>query len=227
MVRKSFVIAVAALLIAGAAWAGDTAVFTDLGFSPDGKTYMFGQYGVESGSLKPWADVFVVDVPSNNYVSGGKISYTHSGAVVAGQDGSGALFKLIADNAALAKRYGIDYLRQGQPLYVSLDSPAAAPASVEFRDFEAASSFKATMSTMNDAAGSSFYITLERRRNDGSSKSYVVGNPKIKRAGVVGYRIAKVAVAPHDGSVIFVIEMKKQNAGGGIDIRYMVEALKL
>jgi hypothetical protein len=32
-------------------------------------------------------------------------------------------------------------------------------------------------------------------------------------------------IAPHDGSMILVIEMKKQS-GGDYDIRYMVEALR-
>jgi len=33
-------------------------------------------------------------------------------------------------------------------------------------------------------------------------------------------------IAPHDGSMIFLIEMKRQE-GGGINIRYMIEALRL
>jgi hypothetical protein len=33
-------------------------------------------------------------------------------------------------------------------------------------------------------------------------------------------------IAPRDGSMIFVIEMKKQN-GSDFDIRFMVEALRL
>jgi len=49
-------------------WAGDNAVFVDLGFSPDGRTYMFGQYGVLSPSLKPWAELYVIDMITNNFV---------------------------------------------------------------------------------------------------------------------------------------------------------------
>jgi predicted secreted protein len=71
-------------------WAGDTASFVDLGFSPDGKTYMFAQYGIESKTLKPWADLFVVDVPRNNFVNGGRLSFIGDNPAVAGQDGSGA-----------------------------------------------------------------------------------------------------------------------------------------
>jgi predicted secreted protein len=227
MLKK--IVTIAALLVLGSfLWAGDTAVFVDFGFSPDGRTYMFGQYGVQSETLKPWADLYIVDVPGNNFVSGGKISYIHDTSVVSGQDGSGALYRLIAKNTALAERHHINYILQGQPLYVALDNGINPPGSetIEFRDFEKSASFRAVLTARNDGTGSSFSINLERQSNSGT-KNYVVGNPQIKRPGVVAYRIRKVIVAPRDGSIVFVIEVKKQNASGGIDIRYMVEALKL
>ena len=227
------------LLEVSGLWAGDIASFVDLGFSPDGKMYMFAQYGVQSRTLKPWADLFVVDVPRNNFVSGGKVSYTHDNPVVAGQDGSGALFRLIARNASMAEKYRINYCFQGQPLYIALDgTPSAeapgtgssAQAPVEFRDFETGASYRATMIPYTEGSGaalkSSFYITLERTARDGSKKTYTVGTPQLKRPLVASYRIRKVAIAPQDGSMIFIIEMKKQE-GGDINIRYMVEALRL
>ncbi|MDR0402284.1 MAG: DUF2259 domain-containing protein [Treponema sp.] len=231
MRKRLFFIAVV-FLLGNFLWAGDTAVFVDFGFSPDGRTYMFGQYGVQSGTLRPWADLYIVDVPNNNYVPGGRISYTHDMSVVAGQDGSGALYRLIARNAALADRYGIGFVFQGQPLYISPNNGANPSGEfIEFRDFEKSASFRANLSVQLEGSGtnarSSFFINLERRGNDGSVKNYVVGSPQIKRQSVTGYQIRKVIVAPRDGSIIFVIEMKKQNASGGVDIRYMVEALRL
>ncbi|MDR2617484.1 MAG: DUF2259 domain-containing protein [Treponema sp.] len=211
-------------------WAGDTATFVDLGFSPDGRTYMFAQYGVQSGALKPWADLFVVDVPRNNFVSGGKFSYIHDKPVVSGQDGSGALYRIITKNNAIADRYGVNFLFQGQPLYISLDGPSAPGETIEFRDFENEASYRATLVPSVEGSGtnlkSSFYINLERTAKDGSRKTYTVGTPQVKRPLVASYRIRKVMIAPHDGSMILVIEMKKQN-GADYDIRYMVEALRL
>jgi predicted secreted protein len=229
MLKKLLIIAALVLVLGNFLWAGDTAVFVDFGFSPDGRTYMFGQYGVQSETLKPWADLYIVDVPGKNFVPRGKISYTHDGSVVSGQDGSGALYRLIAKNTALAERHHISYLLQGQPLYVALDNGISPPGgeTIEFRDFEKSASFRAALTARNEGAGSSFSIKLERQGKDGAAKNYVVGNPQIKRPGVLAYRIRKVMVAPRDGSIVFVIEVKKQNAAGGIDIRYMVEALKL
>jgi predicted secreted protein len=225
---------IAALILAGSfLWAGDTAVFVDLGFSPDGRIYMFGQYGVQSGTLRPWADLYIVDVPANNFVPGGRISYIHDTPVIAGQDGAGALYKVIARNAALAERYNINFLHQGQPLYVPIENGIAPPGgeTIEFRDFEKAASFRATLTAATEGYGanvkSSFYIALERSDRNGVVKSFVVGNPQIKRPSIVSYRIRKVMVAPRDGSIVFVIEMKKLNPDGNTDIRYMVETLRI
>lgn len=225
-------------------WAGDIASFVDLGFSPDGKTYMFAQYGVQSHTLRPWADLFVIDVPQNNFVKGGKISFINNSPVVAGQNGSGALYRLVAQNAPLAARYRIDYCFQGQPLYIAIDPPSAPPlaavagqnpagmdrAPVEFRDFESGASYRASLVSQTEGSGpalkSSFYINLERTAKDGSKKNYTVGTPQVKRPLVTSYCIKKVMIAPRDGSMIIVIEMRRQD-GGDMNIRYMVEALRL
>jgi predicted secreted protein len=207
-------------------WAQDTAVFVDLGFSADGRTYMFGQYGVRSNTLRPWAELGVVNVSSNSYVPGGRINYLHDSPIAAGSDGAGALYRVIARNTALADRYNIGYLLQGRLLYVSLEnSPGAETA--EFRDFDRADSFRAVLtgSGYGSAAGSSFFISLERRNNAGTLRTYTVGNPEIRRPGINFYRIRRVLAGPGSGSLIFVIEM--QNADGSADIRYMVETLML
>jgi len=214
--------------------AGDTATFVDLGFSPDGKTYMFGQYGVQSGTLKPWADLFIVDVPKNDFVSGGRFSYVNDQPVVSGQDGSGALYRLIAQNASMAERYRINYCFQGQPLFIDINGVNASTTSgqvpIEFRDFEIGANYRASLVSFVEGTEanlkSSFYINLERTAGNGSKKTYTVGNPQIKRPFVASYRIRKVMIAPHDGSMIFLIEMRRQE-GGGINIRYMIEALRL
>jgi predicted secreted protein len=231
MIEKKYAITGLLIICAAVLWAGDTASFVDLGFSPDGRTYMFAQYGVQSNTLKPWADLFVVDVPRNNFVAGGKISYTHDQAVTAGQDGAGALYKLITKNAALVEQHGVDFLRQGQPLYIALDNDnGVSGETIEFRDFEAGNAFKASLVPYVEGSGdslkSSFYINLEKTARNGTKQSYTVGTPQLKRPLVASYRIKKVMIAPYDGSIIFVIEMKKPSAGG-YDIRYMVEAARL
>jgi predicted secreted protein len=232
--RKSFYLVLTVLILGGLRlWAGDNASFVDLGFSPDGKIYMFAQYGVEAATLRPWADIAVVDVPKNNFVDGGKVSYTHTSPVENGQDGSGALYRLISQNGSLANRYGINFLLQGHPLYLALDASGRTGEGgevIEFRDFQAGSSYKATLIPTLEGSGgslkSSFFISVEKTGRDGSKRTYTVGSPHFKRPLINSYRIKRVITAPVDDSLIFVIEMKKSGENG-FDIRYMTEALKL
>jgi predicted secreted protein len=232
--KKSFYLVLTVLMFSGMRlWAGDNASFVDLGFSTDGAIYMFAQYGVESNTLKPWAELAAVDVARNNFVPGGRVSYTHDSRAVNGQDGSGALYRLLARNGSLANRYGVSFLLQGHPLYLSLETSDRAGdggESIEFRDFQAGASYKATLIPTLEGSGgnlkSSFFINLERTARDGSQRSYTVGSPQFKRPLVSSYRIRKVIIAPQEGSLIFVIEMKKPGIGG-FDLRYMAEALRL
>ncbi|MFP3091094.1 DUF2259 domain-containing protein [Treponema sp. TIM-1] len=226
--RKLSYLTIAALVLcASYLGAGDIASFVDLGFSLDGRTYMFAQYGVQSETLKPWADLFVVDVARNDFVSGGRVSYTHTAPVIPGQDGAGALYRLITQNTALAEQYGINFLLQGPPLYISLENNFDSPVTaIEFRNFEQNISYHATLIPHTGEGGSSFYIDLERTAPDGSKKTYVVGNAQIKRTSVSSYGIKKVICSPQDGFMIFVIEMKRPNKSS-FDVRYMVETLRL
>jgi predicted secreted protein len=230
--KKHFCVILLVAMCAAGLWAGDTATFVDLGFSPDGKTYAFGQYGIQVRTLRPWADLYLVDVPKNEFVSGGRISYSHDIPATAGQDGSGALYRLISRNAALTDRYGINFLLRGQVLYIAVDGkePDDTGESIEFRDFEHGASYKASLVPETAGSGasltSSFYINLERTARDGSKKNYTVGNARIKRPLIASYHIRKVIVPPGNGSIVFVIETRKQGDNGR-DIRYMVEAHRL
>ena len=210
-------------------WAGDTASFVDLGFSPDGSRYMFAQYGVKFDTLAPWADMFIVDVARNNFVSGGRISYTHNQPIAAGHDGSGALYHLIAKNAGLAERNAIPYTNQGQPLYIAMDGdPAYEGKAIEFRDFIFGSSYRATLAETVSGSGrtarSSFHITLEKTDKGGRAQTFTIGTPQLQRPLVLSYRIKKVLTAPAGNALIFVVEMQIHSTDGN-DIRYMVEAL--
>jgi predicted secreted protein len=203
----------------------------DLGFSPDGGVYMFAQYGVVSNTLKPWADLFAVDVPQNNFVSGGRISYSSNNPINAGNDGIGAFYRIISQNTALAERYGVDYLRQGHPLYIALDPEEGSfrGERLEFRDFERGFSYQAQLISSVEGSGanlkSSFHITVNRVGPAGDRRTFSVGNPGIKRPQITAYRIKKVIASPLDNSVIFVIETRKP-AVNGYDVRYMVETLR-
>nr|AGS52641.1 hypothetical protein [uncultured bacterium contig00043] len=232
MLLKKIILIISALLLCAAGlWAGDVASFVDLGFSPDGRTYMFGQYGVLSPSLRPWAELYIVDMRTNNFVPNGRASITETSPIKAGQDGSGTFYQLVSGSAALANRYGVNFQNQGLPLYISRDeNPSSDGGKIDFRDFISGKSYKAELVQYVEGSGqnirSSFYISLESSSPSGSSKKYTVGTPQLKRPGIVSYNIKRVIIDGGGESLIFVIEMKRVT-DTGYDIRYMVEAQRL
>jgi len=229
--KKTVVIFIILFTSISALWAGDTAVFVDLGFSPDGRTYMFGQYGVISPSLRPWANLFIVDVNSNTFVQNGRISFVENTPIKAGQDGSGILHRLVSNNSTLTNCYGINFQNQGLPLYISRDeNPPSCGEKIDFRDFLSGKSFIAqlipTISGSGQNVKSQFYINLDVTSPNGQLKTYKVGTPSFVRQGIAQYNFKKVLIDASGSSVIFVIEMKCV-AENGYDIRYMVEAVRL
>ncbi len=65
-------LAAAAMTLAAtaAAAAGDYADRALLGFSPDGATFAFEEYGVQDGSGFPYASIYVIDTDADAWVSG-------------------------------------------------------------------------------------------------------------------------------------------------------------
>ncbi|MDR0639561.1 MAG: DUF2259 domain-containing protein [Spirochaetaceae bacterium] len=224
-----FSLIVFSLICAANVFAGDVASFVDLGFSEDGKVFMFAQYGVSEGSLKPWAEMRIIDVRANDFIPNGRFGYTHTDRIAAGQDGSGALFRLVTRNAQAIERYAIPFLHQGIPLYISLlNGHTLGGDNIDFRDFEGEVTYTAKIVPYIEGYGetlrSSFFIELRKTDKEGISKTFTVGTPNVKRTGVESYSIKKALIAPNRSSMIFVIEMRVQN-GNGPDIRYMVETL--
>jgi predicted secreted protein len=227
LLKRTILIICALLLCVSGLWAGDIATFVDLGFSPDGRTYMFGQYGVLSPSLRPWAEVYIVDMNTNNFVRDGRASVTENTPINHGQDGSGTFFRLVSSNSALAGRYGIDFQNQGLPLYISREDGLQK---IDFRDFLSGKSYIAELVPFVEGSGqnlrSSFYIKLESRTQSGQVRNYTVGTPQLKRQKIASYNFKRVIIDSRGESLIFVIEMKLVS-DSGFDVRYMVEAQRL
>ncbi len=61
---------IAAGLACGSAAAGDYADLEILGFSPDGRSFAFEEYGVQDGSGFPYSNIYVIDTTSDHWVAG-------------------------------------------------------------------------------------------------------------------------------------------------------------
>ena len=231
MKKTVFTVLIIFFTCVSALWAGDSAVFVDLGFSQDGRMYMFGQYGVQASTLRPWAEIYVVDVSRNIFVPDGRASITQNIPIRAGQDGSGVFHQLVSGNSSLVNRNGIIHQNQGLPLYISRDeNPPVHGEIITFRDFLSGTSYVAqlipTINGSGQNARSRFYINLEAASSTGQNKNYTVGTPNHSRQGIVQYNIKRVIIDEKGSSVIFIIEMK-QAVSDGFNIRYMIEAVRL
>ncbi len=221
----------AALFLAAVApaFAGDVATVVDLGFSPDSGYFMFGQYGVDQVAGKPYAETYLVDNKKNDFVAKGVARKVFDAILEPGQDASGALFTLYADQIGLVKKYAIDHLRPGRLLYVLLDGQEP-PANLNFRDFKSGTSYSVSLSQSSaEAKGvftSSFGLAVSVTTASGAVKRIVGGNPDIKRPGVKAYVIRRIIAAPDEKTLVFIVEKRMLDKGDPA-IRYMVEALKL
>lgn len=110
-------------------WA-DTARFNDMGFSPNGLQYLFGQYGEllqTDGSTKGYAEFFAVDTAKNEYIKDGvfKINASYK---TSGMSGESVFDELVAGKDSFISSYNIPAESNSVVLY-------HVSSNIEFTDF--------------------------------------------------------------------------------------------
>jgi predicted secreted protein len=217
------------LLAALAASAGDVAQFINLGFSADSRYFMFGQYGISQSTSAPWADSVIIDLPANAYAKKGARQFAATRPVDPGASGLGALFNVLADGTAEKKQYKIDHLNTGRLVYILMDG-ATPPDSIEFRDFQTGRSYKVALTQSSSTRGtdvsSAYSITVTITEKDGKTRSLNAGDGTYKRSGVKAYHLKQIVLAPDGSSLVFVVQ-KEELDTQGVNVRYMVETLKV
>lgn len=228
MIRRALIAVLSALALFPLA-AGDVASFANLGFSPDASRFMFGQYGIEAGTGRPWAEIAIVDTRRNDFVAGTHVSKTFPLRLEAGQSPEGALFSLYGELGTKIRAAGVDPLRTGRLIYALVDG-AEVPQTLEFRDFATDDSWQISLlkSVKEEGATvrSSFGLQIQRSAKDGVVQRLTAGNPSILREGVRDYVVRSVLVGPDNRTLVLVIE-KIMDLKGDASLRYMVETLKL
>ncbi len=235
--RRVLLLAFALMFIIAPLAAGDRAEFVNLGFSPDGKYFMFGFYGYDAEVHHSYAEIYTVDVERNLFVPKGVSKGSYDYTVVPGQSVEGALFSLLEDNAAVRTSYSIEYLETGRPVYIRIDDNPESPENLEseenpgmnnleFNDFVTGDHYQLTLNQEKQEGtpvSSTFSLDLSVRSSDGLVQTYTVGHPNYKRSGVEKYNINRVLVGPNNRSIIIIIAKFYENG----NIRYMVETVKL
>lgn len=223
MAKRLAPIGVLILLVTFAASAGDIARFVNLGFSPDSRYFMFGQYGIQQKTSTPWAEAYIVDVRANAFVSRGVHKVSSSVPVDPGTDGIGALFDAVVEARAQETLYKVRHTVTGRMLYILVDG-VPAPDVVDFRDFQTGRNYEITMtqSPPEGEAGASFSLAISVTDKDGVVHAYKAGDPSLRRPGVKAYHIKEIVLAPDNASLVFLIQREEQDTQGN-NIRYMVE----
>jgi predicted secreted protein len=231
---KKIWIAMLALCGAASVWAGDVAVFKNLGFSPDSRYFQFAQYGIDATTQNPWVETFTVDVIKNDFTAGGKAKSTFPVGVTLGDDGLKALLAHLEKFGPERKKWNLDYLQQGRPIYfrVTGESNAADYDNLQVLDYKTGRQYNAvlkkTITPKGSASSSSFFINLEVKDKAGKVLgTYKVGNPSVVRQGVQNYTIVQMILTPNERNLIFVIEKEENDGQGGVNLRTMVETLTL
>ncbi len=219
MARRLAPIGILIVLVTLTASAGDVARFINLGFSPDSRYFMFGQYGIQEKTSAPWAETYIVDVKANAFVPQGTRKVISSREVDAGSDAIGALFEAVAESRAQKVRYNIRHMATGRLLYILVDG-APAPDSLDFRDFETSRSYSVVLSQ----SGSSYWLSVTVTDKDGASHTYKAGDPSYRRPGVKAYHIKEIILAPDNASLVFLVQKEEQDTRGN-NIRYMIETV--
>lgn len=227
---KRCTLAVALIItLSGALFAGDVATFVNMGFSRDARILMFGQYGIEAATARPYAEIYVVDVVQNRFVADGVRRKTFDARVTPGQDGSGALLSLLADNAGLVARHNIDPLNQGRLVYFLVNGQTPR-AEITFRDFTDGSRYTVRLRQNSRGHGSNveaaFHLELTAAAADGARREFIVGLPDFYRRGVTSYQIHQAFVSPDERSLVFVVE-RITDTPTGRSLRYMVETVRV
>ncbi len=240
---KRVLISVCALLtLVAFSFAGDAAAFSDIGFSEDGNTYIFAEYGKTDRSFQAYAEIYAVDVAKNDFVSGGVFTTKPSSATtsVSGRKAYEALLK--KSGPALSKfKYSpsapenLLYLRNVGGKIAKAEAKSSSDRIV-FQDYERSTDetdvfFKVQMKQTVKGSGktvkSSYYIDMRMEDQNGKLLgSWKVGNPQYERKGVSSYEIERIFTDPSGSSIVFLIQKTVEDESG-TSIRYMVETVKI
>jgi len=232
---KKIFVALFSFFMSLSIFAGDASAFVDIGISEDGKTYVFGEYGITDKDFQGYAEIYTVDIEKNDFVKNGLFRTAPSSSTYT-KSGLDVYDSLYAKARWWIRKYNCKKTSSEHVLY-SAEEKIKNINEIIFKDEEGSTVEQSIFYHINIEKNieksdlknlqSSFYITLEKTDNNGHviSKN-IIGYPDIKRKNVSDYKIEKIYSDSSNRSLIFVIEKILQDETG-TSIRYMVETIRL
>lgn len=233
--RKNLLSILIVFSMAFAAFAGDSAVLVDNGFSADGNYYIFGQYGKTDKTFCGWAEIYTVDVKANEYVDGGVYKIKPS-TVTSDKSGKEVYETLVGKNFYSISKYNCTPASPEQILYIRESESKSSTEEIVFQDFTSSLSkdkafYHVVLVPQIFGKGletkSSFVINIEKCDYEGNVLAkQQLGSPSIVRRGVKDYKIERI-VCDKSGKNLVVIVEKTCEDKTGTNIRYMIETATL
>lgn len=232
---KKLLVAALVALSAAMCFAGDAAVFADIGFSEDGSTYIFGQYGKTDKKFQAWAEIYTVDVEKNVFIKNDVFTLKPGSSTVQ-YSGKQAYENLLTKSEWKLAKYKYKPSDPAFLLYVAQNEKKAPTEEIVFKDFDNSTqenpifyhiNLVPTISGKGKNVKSQFYIDL--KKVDSSNNILLqkkVGTPDYKRDGISSYRIIKIFTDASGKNMVFVVEKTLEDETG-TSIRYMVETVRL
>ncbi len=205
-----------------AVYAGDIANFVNLGFSADGSKFAFGQHGLQDKTYRAYAEIYAVDIGSNTFLQNG-IFRTSPSKQTEGRESKSVFLALQNRAQAALSKWNISETRQGRVLYAQTEA-TAGNQTLFFRDFQTSDEYTVVLNTAQKSkTESSFYLTVEKTKPNGTKIQKQVGRPDYIRSRVKNYAVKKILMDDTAHALIFIIE-KNEYSSSGDSFRYMVEA---
>ena len=140
--KRVFAAAFLFFVSAAFSFAGDAAAFSDIGFSEDGKTYIFAEYGKTDKSFQAYAEIYVVDVARNDFVPGG-VFRTNPSSATTDVSGKKAYDTLLQKNRSAINSYrcspaspeNLLYIRNASFGKIAKAEPGNSTGRIVFQDF--------------------------------------------------------------------------------------------
>ena len=223
--KKIFIGLLTFCLMNLAIFAGDVAVFQEIGFSKDGKTYIFAEYGKQDKKFFPYGEIYTVDVAKNDFIPGKVFKVQDKSFTKA----SKTLFEeLYAKHYTEIKKYECYESQPEDILYVMEEESKGDTEEIVFKSFEESEyTYRVKLVPTFYTGKSSFVINVNvYDKEENHVLSYQAGTPSVKRPNVTKYKIVRIVQSKDKKSVVFVVEKRIEDASG-VSIRYMVETKRL
>ena len=235
MNKRFFVIPLVIFLTICCVYAGDVAAFDDIGFSADGKTYIFGQYGITDKDYQGYAELCAVDIETNEFRKDGFFK-TSASKETSGKSGAVVYEALKSSHSYWLDSWKATPASIGDILYIRPYNSRQGATEISVKDFEHSTidnvcSYSFKLVPYKEGKGknvvSSFFIAVEKKDANGKVlANFTAGTPSVKRKGISGYSIEKIMCTPDAKNFVILIE-KTSEEDAAPSLRYMVETFSI